>query len=172
MINLGIPNIVVIASVVLTVNIIVLSFMFMKDKRKRRRTITYTLLLEYLFLIYASTVLFRNHYNSSRVILTPLSSFRRLETQFTPQELFQIIGNLFMLSPLGYILRFIIRTGGYWKSTLIGLLFSVCIELSQYTLTVGTTEIDDVILNTTGCLLGYAVARLLFKKKRREHPAH
>ena len=38
---------------------------------------------------------------------------------------------------------------------------SVCIELMQYLLMTGVTDVDDVLLNALGALLGWSLARLM-----------
>ena len=49
---------------------------------------------------------------------------------------------------------------------------SLGIELSQYVFGTGVTEIDDIILNTLGCLLGGIIERAIYylylKKQRKE----
>ena len=58
-------------------------------------------------------------------------------------------------------------TPWYWFSNLFGnilllaILFSIVIEAAQYLTGVGEADIDDVILNTLGALLGYGIYRFL-----------
>ncbi|MNP72422.1 VanZ like family protein [compost metagenome] len=44
--------------------------------------------------------------------------------------------------------------------------FSLCLECMQLVLSMGTFDVDDLILNTTGGLLGYGVFKLFFKSKK------
>ena len=74
--------------------------------------------------------------------------------------------NILMLVPLGFLLPFI------WPATaklictvLYGFSFSVLIEVSQLFTTARTTDIDDVLMNTLGALIGYLLFRLLVKRK-------
>jgi len=60
----------------------------------------------------------------------------------------------------------------WWKVLLIGLFLSVGIEALQFFLKKGFPEVDDVIHNTLGCMIGYGVysiAKLGYEKmsKRR-----
>ena len=67
-----------------------------------------------------------------------------------------MVGNLIWFVPLGVRLR--------RKKALVSLLAgagaSVCIELMQYLLMTGVTDVDDVLLNALGARLGWALARL------------
>ena len=42
-------------------------------------------------------------------------------------------------------------------------LVSVIVEIAQYLFKVGATDIDDVILNTLGGLLGILIFKLIYK---------
>jgi glycopeptide antibiotics resistance protein len=50
---------------------------------------------------------------------------------------------------------------------LSGLFLSLVIEFLQYAFGTGISEADDLILNTLGALIGYALYRLIHKLKRK-----
>lgn len=50
-----------------------------------------------------------------------------------------------------------------WKSTKLGLIFSVSIEKQQQLLRLGTFQISDIVYNTLGGILG-GVAYIMGKK--------
>ena len=73
-----------------------------------------------------------------------------------------IFGNLLLFVPLGLFLPFTFPgTRSLKKIALIAFAGSVCIEtiqlLLRYIHTYRTVDIDDVILNTAGALLGYGI---------------
>ncbi len=68
----------------------------------------------------------------------------------------QILGNLAMLMPLGFMLP-IIRKVNLKQVLLISLCFSAGIELTQFITGRGLMEFDDVFNNTVGAVLGYKV---------------
>ena len=72
-----------------------------------------------------------------------------------------IIANVLMFSPLGFCLPlFWRRFQKWWKLLIIGTVFSMGIETAQ--LFVGrSVDVDDVILNAAGVMLGYVVYKLL-----------
>ena len=45
----------------------------------------------------------------------------------------------------------------WWKVVLVGLAFSLLIETLQFVLKRGFAEVDDVMHNVVGCLMGYGV---------------
>lgn len=67
-----------------------------------------------------------------------------------------LLGNVLLFVPLGIFLPSLWRTIT-WKGVLtVALGFSVALEISQL-FVVGTPDIDDVILNSLGVILGYGV---------------
>ena len=70
--------------------------------------------------------------------------------------IYHVVGNLAWFVPLGVLLR---RKNAL-AALLAGAGASVCIELMQYLLMTGVTDVDDVLLNALGTLLGWALARL------------
>ena len=70
----------------------------------------------------------------------------------------QIMGNLVMLFPLGiYIPLLYTRLSGFIAVFIISLLFSLLIESFQLVTRFRSADVDDVMLNTIGACVGYAV---------------
>jgi len=104
------------------------------------------------------------------VNLVPLASIRetlRGGTLFA--QAWVIGGNILTLAPFGFLLPFVAPRLATWgRMALAALLFPLAIELSQLAISLllgysyRLTEVDDVILNAVGILLGfsaYVVAR-------------
>ena len=62
-------------------------------------------------------------------------------------------GNLIWFLPAGILVR--LRGGKLWQAALAGLGLSLLIETLQFVLGSGVSELDDLILNTCGALLGW-----------------
>lgn len=67
-----------------------------------------------------------------------------------------ILLNILMFLPFGIVLPFILN---HFKqnvlfSIVFGISLSLCIEIIQLVFRIGTFEIDDIIFNTFGCLIG------------------
>ncbi|MCR4627534.1 MAG: VanZ family protein [Treponema sp.] len=66
-----------------------------------------------------------------------------------------IIGNIAMFIPVGIVFPFCFKElNSLLKTTGAGLLFTLCIEISQLLSYERCSDIDDIILNTTGVFLG------------------
>lgn len=78
------------------------------------------------------------------------------------EALINIIGNVSLFIPTGIILPILYkRLNSFWKVLLTGAGISLCIEVIQLLLPNSVTDIDDLILNTAGVIIGYAVFSLV-----------
>ena len=68
-------------------------------------------------------------------------------------------GNLAWFIPLGLIMR----RKSAWTALLAGILISAAIECLQWALITGMTDVDDVIFNTCGTLIGYLISRRIHR---------
>ena len=67
-----------------------------------------------------------------------------------------LAGNILGFVPFGALLPLLSRGARKaWKVVLLGMEISTLIETAQLCLRVGCFDVDDIILNTTGALLGY-----------------
>jgi len=71
-----------------------------------------------------------------------------------------IFGNIILLVPFGFLLPFVFRKINWKKSLAIAVAVPLVIEIMQTILHVGIFDIDDVILNGVGVMIGYEVYRL------------
>lgn len=84
-------------------------------------------------------------------------------------SIYQFIGNIAWFVPFGFLLPYLTgRPRNLKRMLLYGLLVSFIIELSQFVFGTGVTEIDDLILNTLGAMLGFAFFRLLLRVKEQK----
>jgi len=71
------------------------------------------------------------------------------------------IENILLFIPLGFMLPFIWKKYEVlWQTALSGITFSLIIELSQL-FNGRITDIDDLLMNTLGALIGWVIFRLL-----------
>lgn len=66
-----------------------------------------------------------------------------------------LVGNVALLVPLGFLVPFIYTNMTWRKSVLMGVIAGFSIEIMQVILRAGIFDIDDVILNAFGFTLGY-----------------
>ena len=73
----------------------------------------------------------------------------------------QFFGNIGWFVPFGFLLPFLLRRTSLLLVTAMGAGLSLAIELAQYIFRVGVAELDDLILNTLGVVIGYLFYKLL-----------
>jgi len=97
----------------------------------------------------------------SSVQMIPLRGIKTvLYYGFTFYAFENILGNIIMMMPIGFLLPLFFRHLRKWYQVgLIGGAMSLLIEVSQLFLWRGT-DIDDVLLNVVGTLAGYIVWKL------------
>jgi glycopeptide antibiotics resistance protein len=70
----------------------------------------------------------------------------------------QVVGNLIMLLPLGIYLPLLYRRAkSFFAVSLAAFLISVSIELLQLATSFRSADVDDVLLNTLGAMIGYLI---------------
>lgn len=92
--------------------------------------------------------------------------FRTIGTNlFNPQlpvEVPTLIYNIAAFLPLGFLLPCISEKARRWYATLIiGLLIALLFELVQLVTALGTADIDDLLLNVSGVMIGYGLFKLV-----------
>ena len=87
-------------------------------------------------------------------MLTPFEEICRALDRKSYWLLFMLLGNVVMFMPIGFFPALLWRKWKWWKSLLAGLCASSAIEAIQFFIG-RSTDIDDVILNTTGALAGF-----------------
>ena len=123
-------------------------------------------LVEYVFLIYCSTVMFREVNEEYEYHFKPFWSYAAYDSVNRPDLLPENIMNVVVFIPLGGLLGAGFRKMKWWMALLIGMDISLSIEMAQYVFKLGFSETDDVIHNSTGCMIGYGLCRLIIKKMR------
>ncbi len=78
--------------------------------------------------------------------------------------LINVFGNVLAFVPFGFF-RPIIgrRKHSLYRTVLQGFMFSLAIEFVQIRLNVGSFDVDDIFLNTLGCVLGYILFVLFYR---------
>lgn len=81
--------------------------------------------------------------------------------------LINVLGNTAMYIPYGFLVPIAFRQlDAWWKVVATGALMSLCVEITQLLFFERASDVDDLILNTLGCAMGYAVYALIFKRRK------
>ena len=148
-------------------------------KKQFRRLGTFLFIMYILFLIYflvfsdwygRSGVLQEYHYN-----LVPFQEIKRFwnyRDQLGMLAIMNLVGNVAIFMPLGFLRAVASEHRSFIRTSLDGFLFSLLVEIFQFIAKVGRFDVDDLILNTLGAMLGYIifvivnVMRRVYAKKR------
>lgn len=136
--------------------------------------ILYLIAVLFFTFIVRETMILRTTDNRG-VILEP---FREIDSMLHhPNHFFwfmQIFLNILLFIPLGFLLPIISkRFRNLWHTTVTGFVFSVGIETMQYITGRGLTEVDDIINNTAGALVGYSIyAIMMYLHKKTQGNNH
>ena len=142
------------------------------DKRKKRfSTLGLLLLILYggillYFVLFSDRLGRADGYAVFRYNLTPFVEIRRFITYRDNLSLgallLNLFGNILVFSPFGFLIPMFRTEETSWYNILIfTFLFSLCIELTQLISMVGVFDVDDLILNTLGGMVGWGFYRLL-----------
>lgn len=112
------------------------------------------LLIEYAFLLFCSTVIFRMTAEARRYDFHPFWSYKAIQEgkiELLPENIMNVV----VLLPIGLLLGVSIKGLKWWNVLMIGFCLSSSIEVLQFVFKKGFSELDDVMHNTLGCILGY-----------------
>ncbi len=132
------------------------------NRKKAGRYIAWLLFFEYVFLVLGMTVFFR-HAGTKAMVYPPFWSYASVWRDGDMSVLHEIILNVVLFVPLGFLWG--IPSSKWprkwqWLSVMVlGVCLSGVIELLQYCFKKGCVELDDVIHNTLGCLIGFVLWR-------------
>lgn len=100
------------------------------------------------------------------ITLTPFNELICLFTEDNHLFWFmQIFLNILLFVPLGILLPMQYKPyQSFWLTALTGFICSVGIETMQYITGRGLTEVDDVIHNTLGAVIGFAIYKILISR--------
>lgn len=96
--------------------------------------------------------------DSNRGILTPGWTIKSIFAGNT-DALIESVENILLFIPLGVFFSRIKKVN-FWLCLIVGLVSSIAIEVLQYLLMLGYSEVDDVVYNSTGMLIGFIAVKL------------
>lgn len=80
--------------------------------------------------------------------------------------IFELAGNIGLLVPIGFIVPFVWRKMTWQKALAVSVAYGLAIEGTQALFRVGIFDIDDVMLNGLGVMIGYWMFRIVEKRVR------
>lgn len=154
--------------------------------RKRARTVGKILFVLYVvfivwFLIFSDWYgrageLNEYHYN--------LELFKEIKRFWNYREqlgyfvmLENLLGNVIIFVPFGFFLPMASRYQSFFSTLYASFGFSLCVEVFQFVTRVGSFDVDDLLLNTIGGVMGHIIYLICesvgrkndYKKKKKRH---
>lgn len=143
----------------------VISLVFCLVKHyERKRTIYITLFVAYIGAL-VGLELFKITVGSWRSYqLIPLVTVFDNISKGNTHYILQVLMSIIVFIPLGVFIR--IRQNRISKAFIFGFMISLAMEVLQFALGVGTFDVDDIILNTLGTIIGFVLASKFVSTKR------
>jgi len=96
---------------------------------------------------------------------TIIEYVERYNNGFRNLSVMNLLGNFFLFTPMGMLLPCVSsKLNRFWKVTLTVLVMVVVVEIAQGLLRVGSIDIDDVLFNVIGAMIGYGIIAIPFIK--------
>lgn len=131
------------------------------------------LLIYFLFFseIFGRTVAFSEY----RYNFEPFAEIKRYCTDMRNKNylmfLINIVGNIVLFMPFGFLFPYVcekenFKTGRFFLATLFAtFVFVLAIETIQLVTKVGVFDVDDIIMNTFGSVMGYILYRIIRRNR-------
>lgn len=155
----GVPHSVIIGVLIFVCGIIILLFWAKISYSIFVRQAAVCLLIGYVFLVLCTTIFFREETFLKRYHLRPLWSYTELYNNI----IVQLIMNIMMFIPIGLFSGGALKKKNIWNVIGIGLVLSLFIELTQLITTRGVFNVDDIIHNVLGSVIGFSFFVLCYK---------
>jgi len=127
--------------------------------KKGLRVFSLVVLIEIVVLILCATVFLRETAESRDYCLVPLWSYA-MESQDLQYSMYvENLMNVLMFVPFGFALGCAFNDMSWKKMMVVSLSMSAGIEILQYVMKKGFAEVDDVMHNTVGCVIGYLLVK-------------
>ena len=97
---------------------------------------------------------------------TIVEYIQRYNNGFRNLSVTNLLGNFVLFLPMGMALPCLFKKfNRFWKVTLCVFGVVVLVEVTQGLLRVGSVDIDDVIFNLSGAMIGYGIIKIPFVNK-------
>ncbi len=151
----------------------------MKNAKKILHILSWIIFVIYLialvYFLFFSEQMGRVPGDSYRYSLVPLKEISRYLVYRreigTFHVMLNLLGNILCFVPFGFVLPVISRQQRkFWRIAFLSFLSSLLVELIQLVSKVGSCDVDDIILNTLGGMIGYLLFwifhRLIFRREK------
>ncbi|MCR4764633.1 MAG: VanZ family protein [Bacteroidaceae bacterium] len=157
--DIGVPTTVIIAIVLIVWCILIVLYRFKINNTLFIRQASFYLFCGYFFFVLCTTIFYREETFTKRYHLQPLWSYAKLYQE----QLAQIFLNILLFIPIGFFSCGALKKKSMFYAIGIGFVLSFFIELTQLITTRGVFNVDDIIHNVLGCIIGYLCFKFCYK---------
>ena len=128
-------------------------------KMKKNKLIFLTIFVIYILIVLKLTIFRVNvHYDERQLNLTLFIDLINIYRHVGIGEFLRLfLGNIGWFIPFGFLLPVLLKKESLFKTMIMGIMFSLIIEMLQFVFYKGVAELDDVILNALGTAFGYYI---------------
>lgn len=153
--------------ILLCICVIVSIILYKKGKIDKHGMVWLIALWIYFLFILYITVLGRYTFDGYRARVVLFESYRQLFATGNIFELKGIIYNIIMFIPFSFLVAELLKDKKpIFFSICAGVLFTFLIEFLQFVSHTGTFEIDDIIHNTFGVIIGLTIWNIVYKLRQ------
>jgi len=135
----------------------VLLFLHIKKNYPAQGILASMFLYFFLFVVFSSVLFSRPDYGYYNYELEPFWSYRVAREQQSEFLFVQILLNILVLIPVGFLFPFAVPKARFVHTFFFGFLCTALIETLQLVLRRGLFEWDDMIHNVLGVCIGYGI---------------
>ena len=141
-----------------------------KGKKRVVRGIAWVLFIIYMvalvYFLFFSEQMGRVPSDEYKYSLKPFKEIRRYLTYIDQLGLWYVFlnlaGNVMAFVPFGFVLPVITRYRKFYQVFFLSMEFSLVVEIIQLVSKVGSFDVDDILLNTLGGVLGYVAYQIVY----------
>lgn len=133
-------------------------------KMNRRRDIAAILLGISVAIILWLTILNRSEQVSTPVIIRPFHELKNLgsfKLKDITNDRGQFVGNILLFIPVGFLFPVVVNRKKWYVVLACGVMFSLLIESIQLISKRGCFDLDDILLNGAGVMIGYGCLKVV-----------
>ncbi len=95
--------------------------------------------------------------------LAQISIYHSLSSVERWELLTDLFGNIILFIPLPFFFSVVFKIESAGKIILYAFILSICVEVTQFIFSIGVADIDDILLNTLGAIIGVFMLNMLKK---------
>lgn len=109
-------------------------------------------------------------YRYNLVLFKEIKRFIEYRKELGPFAVFtNLFGNILIFVPFGFFISVASKTRGFFMTLFYSFGLSLCVEVFQLVTKVGSFDVDDLLLNTIGGVLGYILFSICNRIRRRHY---